>query len=60
MIKIERDMKKYIVMTTGYVHPYVSGEFDSFESAKAFAEAGNNVNQRNGNDVRFYVYELKQ
>ena len=53
-------MKKYIVMTTGYVHPYVSGEFDSFESAKAFAEAGNNVNQRNGNDVKFYVYELKQ
>ena len=36
-------MKKYIVMTTGYVHPYVSGEFDSFESAKAFAEAGNNA-----------------
>lgn len=48
-------MKKYIVMTIGYVHPYVS-----FESAKAFAEAGNNFNQRNGNDVRFYVYELKQ
>lgn len=56
---IEQDMKKYIVLTTGYVHPYVSGEFDSFESAEAFAEAGNNVNQRNGNDVRFYVYEMK-
>ena len=54
-------MEKYIVLTTGYgEHPYVSGEFDSFESAKAFAEAGNNVNQRNVNDVRFYVYELKQ
>ena len=52
-------MKKYIVITTGYVDPYVSGEFDSLESAKAFAEAGNNVNQRNGTDVRCYVYELK-
>lgn len=52
-------MIKYIVLTTGYgEHPYVSGEFDSYESAKAFAEANNNLNRYN--DVRFYVYELKQ
>lgn len=52
-------MKKFIVMCGNEKFSYKAGEFDSFESAKAYAEAYNDSHHRYGIDSEYLVYEMK-
>lgn len=50
-------MKQYIVLCNNMT---IEGEFDSYPSASAMAEAKNNTAIRNDSDLRYKVYELKE